>query len=297
MFYKKITLQLLAVVITAVFTIVFLFLIVMPGLAVKKTSSARNQQSSAASEQELQSRINSVPDFGRFTYGKSGLGEDLVCYKISAGNKGGRKILMTYEIHGYEDLYPKDGQVLVDIGNAVVKYFSENRNLLKNCELYVVPSANPDGLARGVSNNGIGRCQISLGVNINRDFDYCFKQFADDRNHTLDKPFSAPESRALRDLVETIKPDAVIDSHGWESGFIGDTALSDCYRKFMNGYALKYDKPQFSADENGFFSAWAGTQAKHALLVEYPPAAAQLPEQYQKETFSSIALIISTLCG
>ena len=297
MSYNKVTFHLFAFVMATVFSIIIFFLIVIPDSTAKKAPAVQKQQSAAGEEDELQNQMQSISTFGSFTYGKSGLGGNLTCYKISSGSTGGKKILLTYEIHGYEDLYPKDGQILVDIGNAVVKYFSENRNLLKNCELYVVPSANPDGLAHGVSNNGVGRCQVSLGVNINRDFDYCFKIIKDSRDHTLDKPFSAPETRALRNLLQAIRPDIVIDSHGWESGFIGDTGLSDCYRKYMNSYVLHYDKPQFSANENGFFSGWASTQGARALLVEYPPIATRETDKYEKETVSGITEIIKTICS
>jgi hypothetical protein len=296
MSYNKITLQFFAFVMVTVLTVIIFFLIVIPDSATKKVP-AQKQQAVTDSGQTVQNQINSISTFGSFTYGKSGLGNNLICYKVSPSNTGGKKILLTYEIHGYEDLFPKDGQVLVNIGNAVVKYFSENRNLLKSCELYVVPSANPDGLSHGVNNNGIGRCQVSLGVNINRDFDYCFEQFDNNRDHTLSKPFSAPETQALKNLLQTIKPDIVIDSHGWESGFIGDTELSNCYRKYMNSYALRYDKTQFTANEHGFFSAWASTQVAHALLVEYPPAATQETEKYEAETVSGITEIINAVCN
>lgn len=295
MSYNKISSRLFVFVMAMFFFMIFFFLFAIPNSSPHETHDTQIQKTAANPEKDLQDSIQQASSSGPFTYGRSGLGDQLVCYKITSGNTCGKKMLLTYEIHGYEDDYPKDGQVLVDIGNAMVKYFSENRNLLKSCELYVVPSANPDGLTHGVSNDGIGRCQVSLGVNINRDFDYCFHKISDGRNQTLERPFAAPETQALRNLVQTIQPDIVIDSHGWESGFIGDTGLSDCYRKYMRGYVIQYNKPQFSANESGFFSGWAGSQGTRALLVEYPPITTRETDRYKKETASALTDIIATI--
>ena len=106
-------------------------------------------------------------------------------------------VLVTFEIHGWDDSYGGDGQVLVNMGNAAISYFTAHPNELKTTSLYVVSSANPDGLISGWTNNGPGRCQISLGVDINRDFGYQWVRRTNARNKTL-APFSSPEARALK---------------------------------------------------------------------------------------------------
>lgn len=216
-------------------------------------------------------------------YGKSGLGKNLICNRISPAAPVKGVILMTFEVHGYEDLYPKDGQALVDIGSLVSSYFSIHPDLLNGYALYVVPSANPDGLANGISNNGEGRCQISLGVNINRDFPYNFEVISDSRNHTLSQPLSAPESRALKSLVDSVKPAAVIDAHGWLDELIGDKQVASAFQSGMGGMGITRQL-DFNSSMHGFFSAWAGTQGAKAMLLEYPPQAPKNESLYAEGT-------------
>lgn len=224
-------------------------------------------------------------------YGKSGLGENLICEQITPDDKVKSKILMTFEIHGFEDLADHDGQSLVDTGKLIAKYYIENNNKLKNTELYIIPSLNPDGLNKGYTNNGPGRCQISLGIDINRDFDYHFETFGNARYHTLSKPCSAPESAALRDFVKKIKPDAVIDCHGWNNMFIGDKWIADCFKDSL-GISTQRD---FSNSSIGFFSAWASTTGAKSMLLEYPENAYGKADLYADKTIKGINKLVDKL--
>ena len=58
-----------------------------------------------------------------FKYGTSTQGRDLVCWSIQKGEYV-RTLLLNFEIHGWEDEYSKDGQLLVDLGNYLIDYFS-----------------------------------------------------------------------------------------------------------------------------------------------------------------------------
>lgn len=232
----------------------------------------------------------SINDYGQIVYGKSGLGADLICTKISPINAAKHKVLMGFEIHGYEDLAPKDGQVLVHIGNCIADYFKNNRDKLGNTELYIISSLNPDGLSNGSTNNGIGRCQVSLGVDINRDFDYCFKSFSQKRNHTLDKPFSAPETQALKELVESLNPDVVIDCHGWGDMFIGNASVAKYFKD-----SLKINNQRnFTSSNHGYFSAWATTTGAKGMLIEYPKKAYSKSEDYANRTIEGIKKLVNS---
>lgn len=232
------------------------------------TPAARTSAEKASSSQNA-SGAAAAP-VNRFVYGKSGLGQELFCTSIAPEGEARARLLLTYEVHGFEDAYPHDGEVLVDIGNAIIAYFSGHRAALASCTLYVVPSANPDGLAYGTTAYGKGRCQISLGVDINRDFAYSFTPIGSAREHTLSAPFAAPESRALRSLVQTVKPGAVIDTHGWYNEFIGSAALAGPFRQGLGMQSAPWSdfSPQL---QHGFFSAWASTQHAQAMLLELPP--------------------------
>lgn len=200
-----------------------------------------------------------VPETRTETYGKSGLGMPLNVTYIGNGDK---IMLMVFEVHGFEDHHKKDGQILVDTGKAVIDYFSKNTKELNGWTLAIVASANPDGLSKGTTNNGKGRCQISKGIDINRDFDYHFKQNNNSRNKTLAKPFGSPEAQALRDLVLKTKPKIVLDFHGWERTTYGDNELSQILKTELS---LRYSGNQRGP---GYFTSWASKYST-SVLVEY----------------------------
>lgn len=194
-------------------------------------------------------------------YGTSGKNRPLYVTSLEV-IKPQKVVLITFEVHGWEDDYAKDGQVLVDMGQAVIDYFTARPDELGTTSLFVVTSANPDGLAEGWTNNGSGRCQVSLGVDINRDFDYYWTRRYNARNKTLE-PFSSPEARALRDLVLRIKPTDVIDIHGWLSTTYGSRELCSYFQKNLG---IGYSGGLTGA--SGYFSSWATMYAKRTALVE-----------------------------
>jgi hypothetical protein len=196
-------------------------------------------------------------------YGTSGMGRQLN-YILIEPKVVTSKVLAVFCIHGFEDSYSQDGQKLADIGNQMITYFTDNPEKLGTTAMYIVPCANPDGLINGWTNNGPGRCQTSLGVDINRDFNYCWCRRTNSRNKTL-APFSAPESRGLRDLVINIKPDDVVDVHGWLGTTYGDSSLTQYFSKQIGVGRSSglYGSP-------GYFSAWAMAYAKRTALVELP---------------------------
>jgi hypothetical protein len=199
------------------------------------------------------------------SYGTSGNGIDLKVTKIEPLVESTKVVLTTFEIHGFEDSYNKDGQVLVDIGNSLIEYFSANPEKLGGTTLYVIASANPDGLSDGWTNNGPGRCQMSKGVDINRDFDYCWVKRTNSRNKTL-SPFSAPESAALRDLVINIRPNDVIDIHGWLGTTYGTASLCKYFQD-----AIGIGRSSGLVGVSGYFAAWAAAgYADRGVLIELP---------------------------
>lgn len=289
--YSKLNPLLLRITLIAAYALIFVFLIIdLPAARVKKEKEQETVSSMQSNVQSISSQSSAITGTGQIVYGKSGLGVNLICNKISPLSPVNYRILLVFEIHGYEDEFARDGQSLVDMGNSVTAYFSSNRALLNGCELYIVPSANPDGLTNGQSKDGKGRCQISLGVNINRDFDFNFMVLPDPRDHTLDKPFSAPETCALRDLFYAVRPNVSIDDHGWLDELIGDKTLENIFSGEI-GVDHLY---QFTAKEHGFYSGWAGAQGAKSMLLEYPPAAAYNPAEYAQKTIDAITKLLST---
>jgi hypothetical protein len=198
-----------------------------------------------------------------FVYGKSVNNRDLVCYSISPKDYT-KTILLEFEIHGFEDEYDHDGQVLVDTANRIITYYSDVLDLNKT-RLLIIPSSNPDGLLDGTTKDGFGRCNAE-GIDLNRDFDANYvANNTPGRNYTP-YAFSAKESRALRDLYYEYRPDIVIDFHGWESSLIGDDRLKNAFNQEMG---LRISNSFTSSNARGYFSNWAHQQGSLAMLVEF----------------------------
>ncbi len=196
-------------------------------------------------------------------YGESQLGRDLNYYHIEneKQNLNSKKILLNFAIHGFEDAFAYDGQLLVSIAEKIIAYYEENYDKLGSYELYVIKCSNPDGTYEGYTNNGYGRC-TSTGVDLNRDFDY-YHQKRDSARYYTQAPFSAVESQALRDVTIKIKPDIVIDCHGWLNGYYGSYNL---YQKFSKNFYLAYSGGYGS----GYYSSWVTTLGAEGVLLEFP---------------------------
>ncbi len=259
-----------------------------------ETVPARSSPSAgSAAQKQIKTQLSALPAVGTFSYGKSGLGTSLTCVRILPQGQVKASILLTFEIHGFEDDYPRDGQILVDIGNAAAAAAAKDRAALGHTALYLVASANPDGLAEGTTANGKGRCQISRGVDINRDFPEGFRTLTDARNYTEATPLSVPESAGLADLVKTLKPAAVVDVHGWEDHLVGDPSVTAL---FANA-TVSHRQRAFDANCDGFFSLWASTQGAKAALLELPKNAAASPDDYAARIESDIYALAKLVGG
>ncbi|WP_443660618.1 peptidoglycan-binding protein, partial [Clostridium algidicarnis] len=199
------------------------------------------------------------------SYGKSGKERDLTAYKIGNGNNS---LVMVCEVHGFEDNFPKDGLELVNIGNDLIRSLASNGT--KGWSVYVIPAANPDGLAEGYTNNGPGRCTIVGGVDINRDFPIGFTSHGTPRYWTGDAPLSVNESKKLSEFIQGIKNKTsgkmvVIDLHGWEGAAIGNPEIGQYFR---NQFGFE-QRSGYGADR-GFLIAWAKSIGADAALIELP---------------------------
>lgn len=174
-------------------------------------------------------------------------------------------MLCVFGVHGFEDAFYRDGQILVNTADRVVDHFRNHREELGEYTLLVVPCANPDGLAGGYTCNGPGRCQLSQGYDINMDFDYNFTVRNNRRNKTGPEPLSSPEGQALYALVMKEAPDIIVDFHGWIGSAAGDDQLAEVFAQTLD---LRHTEPA-EIIFGGFFSGWA-MGVSRAVLVEYP---------------------------
>ncbi len=82
-------------------------------------------------------------------------------------------------------------------------------------DLWVVPTYNPDGLARGTRKN-------ARGVDLNRNFPYRWTDL-DGNYESGPKPASEPETRAMMKFLRGVKPRRILSFHQPLNGVDTDT--------------------------------------------------------------------------
>lgn len=132
-------------------------------------------------------------------FGKSYQGRNLEAFIITPkNNKYTKTFVMNFAIHGFEDWYSRDGQVLTAEANSLVQYYASNPDKLRNFRLVIIPCLNPDGTIAGTNNNranstAFGRCTANH-IDMNRDFPSC----------------NAVESRAFKALLSKTDPTSIL---------------------------------------------------------------------------------------
>lgn len=216
-----------------------------------------------------------VPAVSTIVYGTSGAGRNLVAYRYGNGKN---VMIVTFAIHGWEDAFSRDGQLLVNAADKLRATLQEQVDTLirqGQWSVYVIPCLNPDGLADGWTNNGPGRCTTTpgKGIDMNRCFPYNFVPSYNSRTYTGDSPLQSVEAKALYEFVKKCRGrdhNILIDVHGWYEQILCSTNQNgQVYR------ALKEAFPSCSYTTlrggRGYFSAWAGyLQGFEACLFEYP---------------------------
>ena len=154
-----------------------------------------------------------APDFVEaITYGKTNQGKDIYCLKICNKiiKKDRPKVMITGCIHGNEPLAA--GCVMGTAGSLLGSY-EENKDLIESREIYIVPVVSPDSFPNS---------RFIDKVDPNRDFPSLKKP-----NHQ-----STPSIKAIQNLFEKIKPNAVISGHTFGRVYL--TPFGDRYDKCPN---------------------------------------------------------------
>lgn len=156
---------------------------------------------------------------GEEVIGTSVDGNDVVAHHFGTGEN---EIVLIAGIHGG---YSWNTALL---GYELVDHFNENSSdIPEDVRLTIIPAVNPDGLAKVTGNTGsfvatdvsaidaekVAARFNSNDVDLNRNFDCDWQATGMWQSRTVsggDEVFSEPESRAVRDYIESNEPVAVV---------------------------------------------------------------------------------------
>lgn len=206
----------------------------------------------------------SVPNVTEGIYGYSSNNRPLRYYKI--GN-GSNVLAAVFAVHGYEDAWAADGEELVKIAKTTIEQLAQDQ--LAAWTIYVIPSANPDGILDGWTNNGPGRTTVGAGRDMNRCFPTLFSPYFERRNYTGAAPLGAPEALALSQILLQWKTEAatmvLVDVHGWLNESMGDSMVGQHYAtQFGFGHTVLGDGAR------GYMTRWGQANGMLASLIELP---------------------------
>ena len=193
--------------------------------------------------------------FRKEVYGKSYQGRELYAYIFNDTQYATKTLFIDFAVHGFEDEYYRDGQVLVDCALKIAEYYMNDCSELGKYRLVLVPCANPDGTYAGVNDlracsTAFGRC-TAAHIDMNRDFG----------------TFAAQESRYLRDLIKKYSPDVYVNCHGWLDMVLGNTEVGSI---FVNEYNLTTKKYGSYGLSQGYIIGWVKENiGAKSVLLEY----------------------------
>lgn len=209
----------------------------------------------------------------KIVYGRSFEGRELEAYRFGQGEN---VMVLTFAMHGYEDSFDRDGQLLVDTARRLMDTLSVCGSVLVEPEgwsVYVLPCLNPDGLQEGRTCDGPGRCTLGQGVDLNRAFPYRFSPGGDARNQAGSQPLSVPEAESLASFIRSVQgsgANVLIDVHGW---YCQTLVTGDRNNHLFRGFSLFFPDNYYTSLEKGggYLTAWAAYELGcDACLFEFP---------------------------
>ena len=194
------------------------------------------------------------------TLGQSVQGKPLVMHVLGSG---GNPIFIFGGIHGHEPTAAQLGEQMLD-------FLLDHPRAWAGSSVAILPVANPDGLAKGTRQN-------FNGVDCNRNFAArnWKKGRPGHRYYGGPRPLSEPETRAIAEAVQTLRPKAIIAIHSMPGGKFCNNydgparGLAEIMAR-KNHYPVKasigYPTP-------GSFGSWAG------IDLQIPTITLELPRE------------------
>ncbi len=252
-----------------------------PNSTVSRSEAAALLTRMAEPEKRLTFTLAEEPELlETIVFGKSGEGRDMTAYRIGNGKN---VMILNFAIHGFEDHWAADGAELVYLGQKVRASLENQAEWVDRLgwTVYVIPCANPDGVAAGWTNNGPGRCTTTMldmagnliygmGIDLNRCFETGYRRHTSNRNYNGTAPLQALEALRLKEFVIQHKGSGKnihIDTHGWTQQIITSNpsgVLSQTFHRYFPRNSLTY------LGGDGYFTAYTRNLGYDSCLFEFP---------------------------
>jgi protein MpaA len=182
------------------------------------------------------------------TIGHSVEGRPIRAWRL--GEPGRRRIVLVSTMHGNE---PHTRRILETLRDG---------RPVRGVDLWVLPTYNPDGLARGTRRN-------AHGVDLNRNFPHLWKDL-DGSYESGPRPASEPETRAMMSFLEEVQPRRVVSFHQPLHGVDTDTKDPGFARRLARALRLPRTALDCGGLCHGTMTMWFNHRFRgSALTVEY----------------------------
>ena len=184
----------------------------------------------------------------RRVIGHSVAGRPIRAWRL--GEPGRRRIVMISTMHGNE---PHTRQILTSLRDGA---------RIRGIDLWVIPTYNPDGLARHSRRN-------ARGVDLNRNYPYDWVDL-DGNYESGPRPASEPETRAVMGFLRQIDPVRVISFHQPLNGIDIDTKDPQFARRLARALRLPRTRLDCGGVCHGTMTGWFNARFEgSALTVEF----------------------------
>ncbi len=185
----------------------------------------------------------------RRVIGHSVQGRPIVAWHL--GEPGKPRIVLISSMHGTEHATT---QILTTL--------RDGRRYVRGIDLWVVPTYNPDGVARGTRQN-------AHGIDLNRNYPYRWADL-EGNYESGPRPGSEPETRAMMAFLTEIAPRRVISFHQPLNGVDTDTKDAGFARRLARKLKLPTTRLNCGGLCHGTMTMWFNaTFGGSALTVEY----------------------------
>ena len=185
---------------------------------------------------------------GRRVLGRTSRGRAIRAYHL--GQPGQPKAVVIAGMHGDE---PAPRQILWSLRDGAP---------IRGLDLWVIPSYNPDGLARHTRKN-------ARGVDLNRNYPYRWREL-DGEYESGPRPASERETKAVMRFLRDVRPRWIVSFHQPLKGVDSDTKRPSFARRLAEHLNLPLKRFACGGVCHGTMTMWYNHHfAGSAITVEY----------------------------